>query len=71
MKGGDKYKSKFGGIITILSRIGVMCYFLVLLTNVVKRESASISSSWQRLNFFVDKIEYKTQQDNFDMAVIF
>ena len=62
------FKSRIGGVFTILARMAILIYFCFSLADVINKKTTVTNSSYIR-NTAVDTTEYHYDLNNFDIAV--
>eukprot|EP00347_Sterkiella_histriomuscorum_P006411 403352871 len=67
-KNKSSYKTSFGGIITILFRLGIIIYLAMQLIDVYNRKF-ELKLSTQYRNLYHDQTQYKFDNGGFDIAV--
>ena len=63
------FKSTFGALISIGSKLGILIYFIMLVKTVVKKEQATLTAYEYFNNLFLEPQEYVVNQNEFDVAV--
>ena len=63
------YKTVLGGLITILTRIGLLSYLIVLINTAITYQRYTISNATQKLNLVIDGAEYNVTKDSFDFGI--
>eukprot|EP00347_Sterkiella_histriomuscorum_P018344 403345864 len=69
-KDSSTFKSVFGGIVTLLTRIGLLVYFTTAVVNVLNRSKFMITKTTQNKNQIYEPNEVTLTRDNFDVGNI-
>ncbi|CDW90646.1 UNKNOWN [Stylonychia lemnae] len=67
-KNRSTYNTLFGGIITLIARLGIFIYFLLAIIDVTQKKSF-VKNSLVIRDLALDETEFKIDTDNFDIAV--
>ena len=63
------WKTAFGGFVTLICRLGVLIYFLVLFAQVIRKDQTKITNSEYQRDLFTDAPGINLTNSNFDIGM--
>lgn len=70
-QGDDTFKTKIGGVVTLLTYCVVLAYTLTKITQLIQRTNPNVATTTEFVNYETDLTRYNLEENNLEAVIRF